>query len=349
MAKEDGPLTAFSIYLRSGRQPQCAVDLERKFNPWHDPEDGRFTFAGRGRYFAQGSSAGSSSSPSGTGAQEPISRMAAKPSLSGRGSVASDARQDDGAGTGRPFRYDPRHPANYSIHAVSRGQTLTRIAAMRRGLRVSDLAWLNDIPVDATLHVGQKLKLPTQAYLEAGRAARARFMALSHYMDTHGGKLPPDLTNVPSIQQQIDTALTVEVRNGYAFKIDQIFRTRDINGYLSDGSQSGRSRRVQATAGGADRRTTDDGGHYIAARFNGPREWFNHFAQDANFNRGRYRAIEESWAKELRAGHKVFVDIVPHYPGLSRRPDSLTITWLIDGKRLQRTLANEKGGKSGKR
>jgi hypothetical protein len=205
------------------------------------------------------------------------------------------------------------------------------------------------MPVDATLRVGQKLKLPTQAYLEAGRAARARFMDLSFYMETHGGKLPPDLANVPTIQQQVDTALTVEVRNGYAFKIDQIVRTRDINGYLSDGSQSRRSRRTQATAGGVDRRATDDGGHYIAARFNGPREWFNHFAQDANFNRGRYRAIEDSWAKELWAGHKVFVDIVPHYPGLSRRPDSLTITWLVDGKRLQRTLANEKGGKSGKR
>jgi hypothetical protein len=30
--------------------------FETKFNPWHDPEDGRFTFAGQGRYFSSGNS-----------------------------------------------------------------------------------------------------------------------------------------------------------------------------------------------------------------------------------------------------------------------------------------------------
>lgn len=42
---------AFSIWLRTGRvSPVVAEDgLELKFNPWHDPADGRFTFAGSGR------------------------------------------------------------------------------------------------------------------------------------------------------------------------------------------------------------------------------------------------------------------------------------------------------------
>ncbi len=43
--------TAFSRWLRTGKVPSALGPdgLELKFNPWHDPADGRFTFAGAGR------------------------------------------------------------------------------------------------------------------------------------------------------------------------------------------------------------------------------------------------------------------------------------------------------------
>lgn len=63
------------------------------------------------------------------------------------------------------------------------------------------------------------------------------------------------------------------------------------------------------------RRTSDDGGHYIAARFNGPTEAFNHFAQDGNFNLGGYRLLEDEWARDKRAGRAVMVKIVPQFGG----------------------------------
>lgn len=106
-----------------------------------------------------------------------------------------------------------------------------------------------------------------------------------------------------------------------------------------------RSKTAQVAAGGPDRRQSDDGGHFIAARFNEPSDWFNHFAQDANFNRGAYRELENSWAKVLKGGHRVFVDIVPHYTGNSTRPDSLTVTWYVDGHKRRRIFQNEKKGK----
>src|SRR3546814_1621868 len=81
--------------------------------------------------------------------------------------------------------------------------------------------------------------------------------------------------------------------------------------------------------------------HYIAARFNGPSDAFNHFAQDANFNRGTYRAMEDAWAASVRAGHRVMVDIVPHYDGLSLRPDRIKITWFVDGEKRSRTFETE--------
>lgn len=46
----------FSIWLRTGRLPSLrnAEGVELKFNPWHDPETGRFTFVGAGRIIASG-------------------------------------------------------------------------------------------------------------------------------------------------------------------------------------------------------------------------------------------------------------------------------------------------------
>lgn len=53
---------AFSVWLRTGRWPTPLRSVELKFNPWHDPENGRFTFAGTGRYFGRGNHHRSSSS-----------------------------------------------------------------------------------------------------------------------------------------------------------------------------------------------------------------------------------------------------------------------------------------------
>jgi hypothetical protein len=102
---------------------------------------------------------------------------------------------------------------------------------------------------------------------------------------------------------------------------------------------------AQTNAGKPDRRITDDGGHFIAARFGGPREWFNHFAQDANFNRGAYRALEDKWAKAVRSGKRVFVEIVPHYRESSMRPSILSIVWTIEGQEHFQEFPNEERGK----
>ena len=131
--------------------------------------------------------------------------------------------------------------------------------------------------------------------------------------------------------------------NGYDFQIDPIGRLRKIYGLLSFALSPVRSRRSQAAAVGA----SDDGGLYIAARFNGPRDGFNHFAQDANFNRGSYRALEDRWARELRAGHKVFIDIVPQYEGISQRPSRIEVTWYVDGQRRTASFPNEATRSSG--
>ena len=55
--------TAFSGWLRTGRLPRISNPdvVEFKFNHWHDPADGRFTFAGSGRDYGRSDGNGASS------------------------------------------------------------------------------------------------------------------------------------------------------------------------------------------------------------------------------------------------------------------------------------------------
>lgn len=318
--------TAFSIWMRTGRRIEGRA-LEVKFNPWHDPENGRFTFVGQGNYF-----------PRHGAVEDPFRARGGY----GRGPWATETDAERGL-----RENDPRNPRNYSVHTVRAGETLTSIARRRKGLRVSDLVWLNGIDPKNPLRIGQRIMLPHQQFLDAGRDARNRFLALAYYRDTHGGRLPPNPANPPSLESQVlDSNWRRETLNGYDFQIDVIGRTRITYGTVSATDRPRRSRRHQAEAGGHDRRPTDDGGHFWAARFDGPLASINHFAQDANFNRGAYRVMEDTWAVHRRSGRSVFASIKPYYSGASRRPYKLVITWSVDGARREtRTFWNESKGK----
>nr|WP_210358275.1 DNA/RNA non-specific endonuclease [Sphingomonas beigongshangi] len=122
------------------------------------------------------------------------------------------------------------------------------------------------------------------------------------------------------------------VRNGYAYHIDARGRTRRVSGTLTIAEAPRRSRTSQRQAGGTKRRASDDGGHYIAVRFDGPTDAFNHFAQDRNFNRGGYRLLEHEWARDKRVGRAVTVRIVPQFRGKSVRPSTINLWWTVDGR-----------------
>ena len=229
---------AFSVWLRTGRLPVAhgADGRELKFNPWHDPRDGRFTFAGTGKYYAQGW---------------------------GDWGLPEKREQN-----GREAR--KRAP----IPAAIANKPAPRIA-------------------------------PKQAL------SRARPV----------------------------TRVTI-TRNGYAFELDANARMRKVSGYVSTTQAAARSRSAQTRAGGADRRPGDDGGHYIARRFNGPTDAFNHFAQDAKVNRGRYRALEDQWAREKSKGKSVWVKIVPVFEGKSQRPSSINVWFRINRKKHSLNIPN---------
>lgn len=278
--------------------------LELKYNHNHDPTNGQFTFANGSRIGA-----------------------------------ARDSRPNGRVGTG-PASNDPRHPRNHSVYIVKRGDTLEHIAATRVGSKPSDVAWLNDLKSDK-LVVGQHIKLPHQAYLDEGKHAFDTSVALQAYMGTHAGRLPPDAAHPPSLAEQSYGSGTTHVeKNGYAYDIDPQGRTRDVSGLIRLNRSQGRSSTAQQNVGG--KLPTDHGGHYIARRFDGPTEAFNHFAQDANFNQSGYKKLENIWAKATARGERAHVTIHSNYTGKSPRPSSLTVTWIIGGRRLSRDFPNQR-------
>lgn len=227
--------------------------IEHKFNPWHDPENGRFTFAGTGRYY---------------------------------GPVNDGGSFGGGGASGTWTRPEPTHRPAPPQKLPTLGEHLDR-------------------PVKRPLSPAQPVRAPA-----------------------------------PS------APLRTEVRNGYTYEIDSRDRTVRVSGALTVAAQPTRSRTTQARAGSGERRSSDDGGHYIAARFNGPTDAFNHFAQDANFNRGRYRALEDQWARAKRAGKKVTVKIVPYYTRSSIRPSTIDVWFKIDGHEKSLKFPNEPAEKS---
>ncbi len=147
----------------------------------------------------------------------------------------------------------------------------------------------------------------------------------------------------PAVPQPVAVPLRHIIANGYDFQIDSQGRTRQVSGPITVGDGS-RSRAAQRRAGGSDRRPTDEGGHYIAKRFKGPAEAFNHFAQDANFNRGTYRVLEDQWASAKKDGKAVIVEITPKYDGLSQRPSRIEVSFSIDGRHRVRDIPNKRKG-----
>jgi len=249
---------------------------EVKFNPWHDPDDGRFTFSGTGRYFGRGEG------------DDSAARMHERPPRRGRRSEpfggfggGGDGFTGGGAGGSLPAPEAEKHEGR-----------------------------------DRQSRSGQ-----TRGPTPRGQAQAEPW---------HGGRGSDN----PRTWRRFRA-------NGYEWRVDETGLFRDLHGTLTLSDNPRRSRTAQARAGGPDRRATDDGGHYIAPRFNGPIEAFNHFAQNFNLNRGRYRVLEDEWYREKLAGKRVDVRIQAVYEGSSRRPSYLNVWFWIDGERHSLKFPNE--------
>ena len=306
---ERGPkMSPFAFWVRTGRRvPAQMADpaLEVKFNPYHDPANGQFTFGPGG---AGGESAGMARRPKQLrrGTTWGGSTFTGGGGGSGGGGGASGSGFWMNQAEIRAFRrrYPDREP-----HMVDSGETLDQIAAAHHVTTVK-LRRLNGLSPNARVQPGQILALPR----------------------TPASGPPPSASPIN--------------KNGYTFQRDHIERTTRVTGGLTLARTGGRSGTNQRAAGGSDRRADDDGGHFIARRFNGPSDKFNHFAHNRNFNRGDYRVMEDGWARQVRAGHRVSVSISASYTGSSRRPDRIKVIWAVNGHQYRREFQNRRQEKT---
>jgi LysM repeat protein len=326
-------ISAFEYWLRTGRR----APVQYKFNGWHDPDDGKFTFKGSGNYFGQGSSGGErltmaqppkptprrsdrgdgswlgggftgggggswgGGGATGPGWETPDERRARE-----RGRVAPATTQKLGAQGQTPTLGAPAlQPKAQTQYAVRKGDSLSSIARLE-GVTIDQLIAVNSISNPDMIKIGGMLTVPAR-----------------------NGSAPG--------------WVSVQAKN-LTFEVDQAGRTRIARGTLGQ-EGSGRSKTLQAQAGRPDRQPTDDGGHIIASRFGGPRMAYNHFAQDAAFNRGAYRALEDIWAKAQNGGKQVSVRVNLGYANGSRRPDGLQVEWEVGGNRRRTEFANRAGGR----
>lgn len=123
--------------------------------------------------------------------------------------------------------------------------------------------------------------------------------------------------------------------NGYHYETDRNGRVCHVDGFLRLDKNTDRNQKAQLEAGGEDRRSTDNGGHYIGNRFGGSGDAVNLFAQDENFNKSAYKKMENVWEKKLmekdekgNPRYQVEVDIRPKYTtdaNGTQRPSSLYV------------------------
>ena len=277
-------MSPFEIFLRTGRKVSDLATISLKFNPWHDPDDGRFTFRDQGTAYGGGRGGGGRGGGGAASGSAPTPKRKRTPF----GGFGGGGDSFNGGGASGPLPAPTRTPTDKPQ---------------------------NSPPLAAKPKQSQSAGLP---------AAQIR------------NPLPKPRATANPIRHVVE-------RNGYRFGLDEQRRTLVVTGQLNSPKTIERSRTEQRRAGASDRRSDDDGGHFIAARFGGPKDAYNHFAQNANFNRGGYRVIEDRWAREMRAGKRVVVDISVTYSKYSKRPSGLVVSWTVEGLHLKQRFSNEKG------
>ena len=80
-----------------------------------------------------------------------------------------------------------------------------------------------------------------------------------------------------------------------------------------------------------DKREGEHAGHLFADRFDGSPELDNLVSQAKEVNLGAYKKLENKWAKAIKDGKKVNINIKVNYQNNSSRPSSFEVKYTIDG------------------
>jgi hypothetical protein len=125
------------------------------------------------------------------------------------------------------------------------------------------------------------------------------------------------------------------------YETDELGRVNRVSGNLELGKigrneyQQGKSVTLKDGTKGV-----DEGGHLVGHQFKGAGEQINYVPMKGSLNQGAWKQMEQDWAKALRDGKKVEIDINPIYEGVSKRPSEIEVFYKIDGKEYIKTFPN---------
>ena len=121
-------------------------------------------------------------------------------------------------------------------------------------------------------------------------------------------------------------------KNGYNYVTDSMGRKIKVSGCLKlDTAPRKTINETIQSIGKGSELLSDHRGHLIADMFGGSNGAENLIPMDSKLNLVDYKKLEGAWAKALRAGKEVFVEINPIYQGTSFRPSTIKVNYKIDG------------------
>lgn len=86
----------------------------------------------------------------------------------------------------------------------------------------------------------------------------------------------------------------------------------------------------------------DHAAHLAADRFGGSPELANLVSQSSHVNLSTYKKLENEWAKAIKEGKNVQVEVNVIYEGASKRPAKFVIVHTIEGKdSVKTTILNK--------
>lgn len=99
--------------------------------------------------------------------------------------------------------------------------------------------------------------------------------------------------------------------NGYTFSVDDTTGSTTAKGDLQ-GDHSAPRNALSAQAGGSRREAADQGGHLVAAQFNGPSIPQNLFAQDGKLNQSAFKRVENAERTQLKDGASIYTERIAY-------------------------------------
>ncbi|MFB5085597.1 T7SS effector LXG polymorphic toxin [Psychrobacillus sp. PGGUH221] len=241
-----------------------------------------------------------------------------------------------GNGSGTPDGLAPFTMASYDFFLGDIATIVGPEATVNERIEAAAFTFVKPLKVADTGHdllkAGENAKDARKGTGEGSKIVNNVIKDDSHFLD--------ELKLKPNVKYET---------NGYRYQTDDLGRIERASGELAL-EKGVRDTKHQLAAGGEDRVKApstkgDHGGHLIGTQFNGSPLIDNIVAMNGNVNVSAYKKLEYSWAKALKEGQQVSVDVKPIYEGQSLRPSRFEIKYKIDGKKSVEVLENIYGGK----